>query len=248
MNIGKNNVTQNINGIVVFQSLTMDGNMSLNYGDNDTVMNNKTAFFNKVHIPFERTLNFGIKNSDEITHIHSEDFFNGNHPATCKISTDSIITNLKGLYLYLTFGDCIPFIVYDEQSEYIGLGHLGWLSICKNLHKKMVHYFINDIGADISKLTVLLGTAIKSPSYNFPNPAQLNMPEWANYINQLESQNYAIDLNAYIIDQLVDMGLPKKNIHVNPIDTGIDKDFFSHYRSAQFGEKEGRFIFGAGLL
>lgn len=221
--------------LFIFCSQKKDGNMSKKYGVKEEVKKNIDNFFHAININQNQCINYHILNSDKIcTFEELKD----------NLETDAVIITEINQYVYLNFGDCIPFIVYDTRNKILGFAHLGWNSICKKLHLKLVNRLIKEYSSNIDELFIYFGPSISQKSYAFPNPAQAQMPDWEKFI--IYNNNlYFIDLEGYIINDLLKIGI--NNIRSNNIDTGTDKNFFSHYRSVHKGEKEGRFIFGVGL-
>lgn len=221
--------------LFIFCSQKKDGNMSKKYGDTKEVKRNVDNFFNTININQEQCINYHIINSDKIcTFEQLKD-----NP-----ETDAVIITSANQYVYLNFGDCIPFIAYDKKKKILGFAHLGWNSICKKLHLKLVNKLIEEYNSNIDDLLVYFGPSIAQKSYAFPNPAQAQMPDWEEFI--IYNNNlYFIDLEGYIVNDILKIGI--KNIKRNEIDTGTDINYFSHYRSVHNGENEGRFIFGVGL-
>ncbi len=116
------------------------------------------------------------------------------------------------------------------------------------LHSKIVNTFLSKYNSKIEDLYVELGPSIKKESYILKNPSQLRFNEWEPYLNNIGNDNYEIDLNGFVIDDLKKLGI--KNIKNSPIDTGSDENYFSHYRCTYINktEKEGRFICGAQII
>ncbi len=225
--------------VVFFCSHTQDGNMSKKYGNEEEVKKNIQKFFEKVGIPQKDCCNYTILNSDVICTY--EQLQNGLE------ETDAVIITKSNQYVYLNFGDCIPLVVFDNQKNILGFAHMGWNSICKDLHMKLIRYMMQNYESELKDLTVYFGPSISSDSYAFANPAQKDMPEWKDFLYK-ENDLYHIDLVGYIIQGLEKLGIDQRKIIKNNVDTATNKDYYSHYRSTQFHEVEGRFIFGVGIV
>lgn len=225
--------------VVFFCSHTQDGNMSKKYGNEEEVKKNIQNFFEKVGISQKDCCNYTILNSDVICTY--EQLQNGLE------ETDAVIITKPNQYVYLNFGDCIPLVVFDNQKNILGFAHMGWNSICKDLHMKLIRYMMQNYESELKDLTVYFGPSISSDSYAFANPAQKDMPEWKDFLYK-ENDLYHIDLVGYIIQGLEKLGIDQRKIIKNNVDTATNKDYYSHYRSTQFHEAEGRFIFGVGIV
>lgn len=223
-----------------FYSYTSDGNMSLKYGVMDEVEKSQKEFFNTINIPVESTYRMDILYSDEVLMLHDV-------PTEHSLKCDAVISTKKDLYVFLAFGDCIPFVAYDDEKKVFAFAHLGWQSICKDLHLKVLKIMNSNYGCNLEEIKIFFGPSITKESYAFENPAQLTMPQWKEYIRYTDNL-YHIDLVKYIVDNIKKLGVSHDNISLSNIDTATNPDFFSHYRSMHNpSEKEGRFIFGAGI-
>lgn len=228
------------NKLTIFCSKVEDGNMSYKFGVKEQVAQNIQEYLKKINILQEKTYNLKILNSDKIRHLTRDNITN-------EIEADAVIITEPDIYIYLAFGDCIPFIAYDEKKKILGYAHLGWRSICVKLHNKLINEMVKNYECDIEDIKIIFGPSVSASSYAFPNPAQKDMSDWKNYVFLKESLYY-IDLEGYIINDIKMLGIVEENINRNIIDTASDDEFFSHYRSMHNKEvEEGRFIFGAGV-
>lgn len=96
-------------------------------------------------------------------------------------------------------------------------------------------------------IIVGIGPAIRKESYKFENPTQSTLSNWKDFIEK-EDKLTSIDIVGYTIAQLIEVGIAKNNIFDSEIDTGIDKNFFSHYRNQRNEEIEGRFASIVGMI
>ena len=213
--------------------------MSKKYGNEEEVKKNIQKFFEKVGIPQKDCCNYTILNSDVICTY--EQLQNGLE------ETDAVIITKPNQYVYLNFGDCIPLVVFDNQKNILGFAHMGWNSICKDLHMKLICYMMQNYESELKDLMVYFGPSISSDSYAFANPAQKNMPEWKDFLYK-ENDLYHIDLVGYIIQGLEKLGIDQRKIIKNNVDIFFFLMIQRPPRSTQFHEVEGRFIFGVGIV
>lgn len=228
--------------LFIFNSNVSDGNMSYKYASNKEIVNaNKKKFYELLKINEENIYNLHVTFSDKISIIDSK-------PINKEIVADSIITGLDNFFITLGFADCIPLIIYDQVNDFFSFSHLGWQSICVDLHKKIVQKMIKDMHSNLSDLILYIGPSIKVKSYAFENPSQLSMSNWSSYLTYMNGL-YHVDLTKYVVDNILDLGVSRKNIIISSVDTGNNNEYFSHYRSMH--DKfytEGRFLLGAGKL
>ena len=225
------------NRVTLFCSNVEDGNMSQRFGDILTVKKNKKNFFESINIDFDNCYRLNIKCKDVIKHLDE------NNPRKT-IAADAVIIDKPNMYAYLAFADCIPFVVYDDNV--LAFAHLGWQSICEDLHIKVVAELINNYSCDINNLKVFFGPCIHADSYTFPNPAQLNIKGWKKFVKPI-GKEYSVDLMGYIVYHIKLLGIHEENIIESDVDTAQNSLYYSHYRSMHEDVEEGRFIFGAGI-
>lgn len=228
------------NRLLIFNSNVSDGNMSYKYSENDEIVEkNKKNLYKQLKINEDYIYNLRVTNSDKISIIHSR-------PNDKEIVADSIISSLEDFYITLCFADCIPLIILDTNNDLFSFSHLGWQSICADLHKKIIVKMIQEMNSNPSDLILYIGPSIKAASYAFTNPVQLSMPFWDPYLLYNEGM-YHIDLIKYVVDNILNLGILQKNIIISPVDTGNNDEYFSHYRSMHDKlYQEGRFILGVG--
>ncbi|MGV2432551.1 MAG UNVERIFIED_CONTAM: polyphenol oxidase family protein [Rickettsiaceae bacterium] len=74
---------------------------------------------------------------------------------------DAIYTDKKGVALSIWTADCVPVLIYSEDSSIIGAAHCGWkgaiTNILDNLHQKM--------SEKASKFYAIIGPSIIQKSY-----------------------------------------------------------------------------------
>lgn len=226
--------------LVLFYSNKQDGNMSKKFGDNaDT---NRQRFIKKMGLPLNRFLFMQPDNQDKIVELKEET--NEISELYYKlIEADAIVCKNPNIYLYLNFADCIPFILYDQKQNIFAFAHLGWRSTYLNLHQKLLNLFIQKYHSETRDLKVYIGPSIKKESYQLKKPIQLESDNWKNYVSFVTDDLYMVDLRGYVIDFFKNVN----EIIVSDIDTYADLNYFSHYRSVQKNEIEGRFLFGVGM-
>lgn len=226
-------------------STVSDGNMSIKYGDADSVINNRNRFFHKQGINPRDTLWINVNYSDDIFVL--DDVFYKDHQDLSKteIHTDCVLTKIPNIFIYLGFGDCIPFCIYDPRHNIMGFAHLGWQSVELELHKKIIDKLSSEFGSNVKDLCATLGPSIKKESYILDKPSQLRYEKWQPYLSHVGDDRYGIDLNGFIVNQLRGCGIEK--IENSPYNTAESDQFFSHYGSTYLDKSrtEGRFIFGS---
>ncbi len=230
--------------LVLIYSNKEDGNMSKKYGEEAD--SNRQKFIRKMGLEVNRFLLMQADNQDRIVELKEEvetisDLYYK------LVEADAIICKYSNVFLYLNFGDCIPFTIYDRKNHVFGFAHLGWRSTHLDLHQKLFHVFKEQFHSSNDDLFIHIGPCIKKDSYLLPSPIQREEEKWKPYIDYVRDDLYSVDLCGYVRDFFLESELLESQIKIVPIDTGADMNYFSHYRSVEEGEKEGRFFFGVGM-
>lgn len=228
--------------LIVFYSNKSDGNMATKYGEEAD--SNRIAFIKKMDLPLERFLFMQPDNLDVVVEL-KEEIVNSDNLYYKLVEADAIVCKVPNVYLYLNFGDCIPFVIYDAKKQIFAFAHLGWRSTYLNLHQKLFSIFKEEYHSNIEDLKIYIGPCIKKESYLLPNPKQKEEKAWENYVEYVRDDLYSIDLVGYVKDYFQNNGIKIEQMIVSPIDTYQDPNYFSHYQDCN--GKEGRFLFGVGM-
>ena len=123
---------------------------------------------------------------------------------------------------------------------------MGWKGVDKKLADKVAKKFIN-LGSDPGDIFVWIGPGVRKETYwkygrgveDFLN--QVDVDVWKNFVEKKPNDELALDLVGYVKQQLTKNGILLKNIEVSPVDTVLDKNYFSQFRSNKLNEPQGRF-------
>jgi copper oxidase (laccase) domain-containing protein len=125
---------------------------------------------------------------------------------------------------------------------------MGWKPTDKQLASKVIDEMKRVYESSPDDISVFIGPGIHKESYVFKNPAQKELPGWANFSTDLPSGETQIDILGHIQEQVLRSGVLQKNIEINSIDTARSTEYFSHYRTVRVGEVEGRFATIVGIV
>lgn len=229
--------------LLFLNSLSKDGNMaeSLEPG---VGLKNSELFFNKNKIPIENTIFIDILDSNVIKE-YDKSLVEISEYGVRYISADALITKKNNLFIYQKFGDCIPFTVYDTENNTLVFAHLGVVSVINLLHKEIIKKLTTEYSSNVKNLKCYLGPSIKKESYLKEINDNKIVNELGKYLEKKGNNMYLVDMQGFVVDNLLSMGILKENIYVDPSDTAKDQRYFSHYRSKNDPSlKEQRFIYG----
>lgn len=164
------------------------------------------------------------------------------------VPCEAMVTSTPSLTLFLTVGDCIPVVLFDPHKRVLALVHGGRESTVRKLPEKTLSVMRKKFRTDPADVIVGMGPGFRSHSVK-RLPAGISDPIWNAHIRKNGHETFLMDLFGYSRDRLVASGVPDKNIDECPYDTYVRADlFFSHRRSAETGEKEGRHACAVGMV
>jgi len=148
---------------------------------------------------------------------------------------DGIYTRELGIFIAIKFADCLPLALMDTKKKIIMVIHAGWRGTYLNISKKAVERF-KDLGSNIENIIVTIGPHICKKCYEIKEDVAKKFDE--KYLNIKDGKIY-LDLSAANKRQLVEMGVPEKNIKDLNICTFENRDFFSYRRDKVCGRNLG---------
>lgn len=193
-------------------------NMSLSVGDDENiVLENRDSFFSELGL-LKKTAFQKQVHGDEIR-IVTEAGFAG--------ESDAMITDKKGLGLAVSTADCTPIFVFDKANKVIAGIHSGWRSTEKKIMAKTVEFMKSKFRAESDNLYVYIGPLISQNNYevgaDFKNKFDKKylLPSNGKFLLDVKRANY---------DQLLETGIPEKNIQVSSLCSFDIKNLLHSYR------------------
>lgn len=229
--------------LIKMVSTATDGNMSFKWGKREEVVENRKKFLARLGIKYEECVFASLLSRDGIKIVGPED-------RTKMYECDALVTSEMNVGLVMVTADCLPVVMWDLEKQVLALVHLGWRGVDLRLAQKTVKQ-MQELGAQADKIQVWVGPGARKDSYIkygeklaefWQNINPVNAEEWKKYVTEMrEKDKFQIDLVGFTEKQLEDMGVKLTNIETSKIDTIVDENYFSHYRSSDLGEAEGRF-------
>lgn len=157
--------------------------------------------------------------------------------ATPVEATDAIVTREKNLALCVLVADCTPVLLSDHTAGVIGAAHAGRMGARNGIVRNTVEAMVG-LGAEPSRIQVLLGPAAAGESYEVPEGMALDVEKHLpGSRTRTKKGTPGIDVRAGLVRQLMSLGVT--HIDADPRDTITDKDFFSHRREGVTGRQAG---------
>ncbi len=152
-------------------------------------------------------------------------------------ATDALVTRQKDLALCVLVADCTPVLLSDHTADVIGAAHAGRMGARNGIVKNTVEAMV-ELGAEPSRIQVLLGPAATGESYEVPEGMALDVEKHLpGSRTRTKKGTPGIDVRAGLVRQLLSLGVT--HIDADPRDTITDKDFFSHRREGVTGRQAG---------
>ena len=219
--------------VKITRSDKSDGHMSFNKISIKETENNINQFINNLnwgikHSAFMRITYGPDRNYDDIKSINQ---ITNPTPVVSKdkgLLCDALITNQPGVALMLPTADCYPVTLFDPINKVLALAHMGWHSTTAQLLEKLITKMTESYNTLPNNLLVYFGPGIPAKYYKFPDPAQLKMSGWAEYL-QKSGDEYEIDVLGYNLNQLAHSGVKKKNVEIDSSNTIDSPELESHY-------------------
>ena len=193
-------------------------------------------------IGFSKLVNLDSRKLTTIHQIHSSDILIVESPGSYG-SADGMINKGGNLVCSIKVADCVPIFFINNKSKTIGLVHAGWRGISSGI----IAQFGNSIKAcneNASDFYVLIGPSIQSCCFEIMDDVLDHFD--SKFYTSINTNKYRVDLQAWIVDQLIKFGFNKeKIINVNKCTYCLDALYHSYRRD---GSNAGRMYALAGWL
>ncbi|MEX2054420.1 MAG: polyphenol oxidase family protein [Candidatus Colwellbacteria bacterium] len=224
-----------------------DGNMSCNYGDETSVIDNRKRFLGKLGLDLNDCVMMHLNHGNRVAVVGETD--KGSTMSSCGadgVQADSFITKEKGVYLFLLTADCLPLTLYDPNKRLLGLVHLSRMTTGARLAEKTLKAMQDEWGSNLEDIQAWGGPSISKECYglDFFNEG---VSEWGDFITKMPDGKIHVDVTGFNRAQLLAMGVKENNIDISDVDTFSSPIHFSHYRASRTGETEGRFTTVVGI-
>ncbi len=148
--------------------------------------------------------------------------------------TDALITNVPDLPLMLCFADCVPILFADVEHCAVGIAHGGWKGTVKKIAAKTFQAMQENFGTTAENCFVGIGPSIGSCCFEVGEEVcaefRKNFP--AEVVIERDGKFY-VDLWQANLIQLLEVGLPEKNIDVARECTCCKNSWYYSYRAAK---------------
>ena len=206
-------------------------NLGTHVGDNpEDVAANRSRLAGILGLPADRFVWMEQLHTNTVTRVDA--------PSAVPVeATDALVTREKDLALCVLVADCTPVLLSDHTAGVIGVAHAGRMGARNGIVKNTVEAMVG-LGAEPSRIQVLLGPAAAGESYEVPEGMALDVEKHLpGSRTRTKKGTPGIDVRAGLVRQLMSLGVT--HIDADPRDTITDKDFFSHRREGVTGRQAG---------
>ena len=161
-------------------------------------------------------------------------------PGNPALTGDAMVTNIQGKFIAIQQADCQAILIYDPRKKVIANVHAGWRGNIKNIIGKCLESMQNNFNCDPQQMVAAISPSLGPCCSEFKNyKTEIDKKYWQ-YKNKYDHFN----LWAMTTDQLLDVGLQRKNIELSNICTKCNDHMFFSYRKTN---QTGRFVSVIGL-
>ncbi len=171
---------------------------------------------------------------EDIVYTASEkDCGNGIMRENAFTSVDALITDKPEIPLVTLFADCVPLFFLDKRQRVIALAHSGWKGTVKRIGKKTVQKMIDDYGSRPADILTAIGPSIQEEHFEVGDEvAEIFIKNFGEDTAVKYGEKYHVNMQKAIKQQLLETGIPEKNIDDCGICTYCNSDLlFSHRKT-----------------
>ncbi len=234
------------------QLISNDLDISFNTGrDFNEILQNRKTISEAIKIPLGNFVMQNQVHSNKIKIISQADKGKGVSDHNNAIQdTDAMITNEKGLCLFIFAADCVPLLFFDPANTVIGAAHSGWKGTVKKIAQKTILRMNEVYGSKSKDIIVGIGPSISVLNYEIGENVILEVEK--SFKTKTKFLKYNSASNKYHLDlwysnkkQLIEIGIHERNIEIAGLCTFDNPGLFF---SARRNKNTGRFAAGIILI
>lgn len=194
---------------------------------NGTIVSNRTKFCDGIDIDYGNVVFQRIIYDEKASYsLLAEVDARSTTRFTSEVVGDALYTESKGVGLFLPVADCVATVVHDPKRGALALLHLGRHSTMTDLVEKTVNHFVSQ-SSNVADLIVWMSPSAQKISYAMDYFDQADHPDWQSFTEERDGKIY-LDMQGYNRSAFIKHGVNADNIHISPIDTVTNPDYFSH--------------------
>lgn len=135
--------------------------------------------------------------------------------------TDALATRKEGIAVGVRHADCVPLLFVEPKRGVVGAIHAGWRGTALEITRKTIEF----LKFAPNHLYVGIGPAIGPQSFMVGKEVAEQFPR--SCIQQIDNEQWTVDLWQANLLQLQEVGVREKNIEVIRRDTFTDAELYS---------------------
>jgi len=222
-----------------------EGNMSLNNGDREEVLQNRRRFCEGLEIRVEDLTMVDQVHGARVLAVTRTDRGKGAQTLLSPLGeADALCTDETGVPLTVLVADCPAVFCYDPERRAIGLAHSGWRSTEQGIVPRLISMLVERYACRPECLRVWMSPAIGACCFEVgPEVVESFGNRWPELAGRQDWHRPAgpgtdkrlLDLKSLILLQLRGQGVPAAQIDLSPDCTCCKQDYFSYRRDGQGG-------------
>jgi len=219
-------------GDLVALQTTREGGVSpapfgtLNLGRNtedsaENVRENTALLCRALQIKPERLAGSDQVHGVEVLHARQAGFYTG---------YDALVTASSDLYLCIFTADCFPVLLCDPENRAVAAVHAGWKGSAGHLVVKTIELMRQRFHSEPGNLLAWIGTGISQAAYEVDLTVARRFPSVHGIESPQEKNKRLLDLGGVNRAQLIEAGVPERQIESSPFCASGDRELFYSYR------------------
>ncbi|NTU86669.1 MAG: peptidoglycan editing factor PgeF [Chlorobiaceae bacterium] len=201
-----------------FESL----NLGRNTGDStENVRANTDVLCRAVQIAPERIVCSDQVHGTSVLHARQPGFYPG---------YDALVTANSNIFLCIFTADCYPVLLFDPENLAVAAVHAGWKGTAGGIVAKTIDLMQLQFHSNPGNLLAWIGTGISQPAYEVDMSVAEQFPSAHRMPSDPEKKKALLDLCGANRTQLLDAGVPARQIESSPFCAAGDSDLFYSYR------------------
>lgn len=216
------------------------GDMSFNNPNQDLILANRKTLATYLHTSLENMIAPNQVHSSNYQEVTREDGGKGMfQKETAVKETDALYTKDTDLFLVSFHADCTPVLLYCRDQGIVAAIHSGWLGTTKQIVSNVVKHLIEKENCNPKDMYCYIGPCIEQVNFEVQQDVihlvQAMDFDTTPFIKRKDATHYLLDNKGLNKQQLLNLGVPKKNITVSPYCTIANNDLFYSHRKKETG-------------
>lgn len=198
----------------------------------ESIVANRRHFTAQVGVDYESCVYQIINYADGRTY---DNIVEVSTPDNSGVAADMLYTEAAGVGLFLPVADCVATVIYDPSRQALALAHIGRHASIAKLMVGAIRFFASK-GSRPEDLIIWMAPSVAASDYKMQYFDYLDDPDWQGFAHVMSNGIY-LDLAGFNSNLAQNFGVLKYNIHISPVNTTRDGNYFSHSQ----GDITGRF-------